>query len=224
MRPQPTGILGKALAIFAIAIIAKTIATVALNLPDYIPPNFSADFLRGREAHFYGWYQVAFVAHILSGPCSLIAGVLLTLAPLRQRFPAFHRLLGKLQVGCVLLLVVPSGLWMARYADAGPIAGVAFACLSLATGFTVAMGWRQIVRRRIAAHNLWMNRCLVLLCSAVVLRVYGGLSAALGIYVDWLDPLAAWGCWLVPLAIFEIWRVLNRSFHKNHLPPRDVSR
>ncbi len=224
MRPYPTGIFGKSLVIAAIAIIGKTIVTFASNLPDYVPPNFTSDFLRGREAYFFGWYQVAFYAHILSGPCSLIAGVLLTLTPLRNRFPQFHRWLGKLQVGCVLLLVVPSGLWMARYADAGPIAGAAFASLSLATGFTVAMGWRQILHRQIVAHNLWMNRCLVLLCSAVVLRIFGGMSAVFGIYIDWLDSLAAWGCWLVPLSIFEVWRALNRSREKSHRLQREVSR
>jgi uncharacterized membrane protein YidH (DUF202 family) len=196
--------LSRGLAIAAIGLICKTLLTVATNLSDYIPPNFDSDFLRGRETHFYGAYEIAFYSHICSGPFSLLAGVLLTNQSLRHRFPQFHHQLGRIQIACILLLVVPSGLWMSWYAEAGAVACVAFAALSLATGWATWMGWRQAIRRDFAAHKRWMMRSFVLLCSAVVLRIVGGLASVVGFYHPWLDPVAAWACWLVPLLGLEL--------------------
>lgn len=53
-------------------------------------------------------------------------------------------------------------------------------------------------------HRRWMWRCYLLLCSAVVLRVLGGLGTVVGPVGPWYDPLATWLSWLAPLAVFEI--------------------
>ena len=58
-------------------------------------PNFASDFLRGREGHFFGVYQWAFYTHILSGPVSLILGLILIGERSRARFPKWHRYLGR---------------------------------------------------------------------------------------------------------------------------------
>ena len=49
-----------------------------------------------------------------------------------------------------------------------------------------------------------MWRCYLLLCSAVVLRLMGGLATVTGVTASWFDPLATWLCWLVPLTAFEL--------------------
>ena len=82
---------------------------VISNYHNYFPPNFASDFLRGRERYFWGVYQWAFYTHIMSGPVSLILGLILIGERSRARFPKWHRYLGRLQVACVLLLVTPSG-------------------------------------------------------------------------------------------------------------------
>ena len=211
-NPFTSTMLGRGLAIAFVGLICKTLITVAANFRDYIPPNFDSDFLRGRETHFYGAYEIAFYTHILSGPFSLLAGVLLTNQSMRRRFPQFHRQLGRTQIACILLLVVPSGLWMSWHAEAGTAACVAFATLSLPTGWATWMGWRQAIRRDFASHKRWMTRSFVLLCSAVVLRIVGGLASVLGFYTPWLDPVAAWACWLLPLLALELTSTLKRYY------------
>ena len=166
-------------------------------------PDFTADFLVGREATFYGSYQWAFYAHIASGPVTLLLGPVLLSDRFRRWSPRWHRLLGKTQVACVLLLVAPSGFWMAFSTLGGPIAGIGFATLALATGSCAYLGWRSAVRRRFAEHRRWMWRCYLLLCSAVVLRLTAGLFTVTGIEGAWTYSMAAWTSWLVPLAIFE---------------------
>ena len=185
-------------------LICKIIVVTWLSYRDYMPPNFESIFLEGRESYFFRGYHWAFYPHILSGPCSLLLGMILVSDRFRRRFPRWHRVLGRTQVACVLLVVAPSGLWMARYAAMGPVAGVGFALLAMATGLTVALGWRAAVRRRFDAHRRWMLRCFILLCSAVVIRVNGGIGLVAGIEAEWFSVQTAWTSWLVPLLVLEM--------------------
>ena len=204
MPPQPPRLLGRILTLLAGVLILKVTISVVSNYHNYFPPNFASDFLRGRERHFLGVYQWAFYTHIMSGPVSLILGLILIGDRSRARFPKWHRYLGRLQVACVLLLVTPSGLWMAYYAAAGPSAAVGLAALAIATAVCVALGARSAVTRRFADHRRWMWRCYLLLCSAVVLRLIGGLATVAGATASWVDPMATWLSWLVPLTAFEL--------------------
>ncbi len=190
--------------LLASLLILKIIVGTIVSYRDYMPPNFEAIFLEGRESYFFREYQWAFYPHILSGPCSLLLGMLLISARFRQRYPKWHRVLGRTQVACVLLVVAPSGLWMAWYAAMGPVAGVGFALLAIATGLTVALGWRAAAVRRFDVHRRWMQRCFVLLCSAVVIRVNGGIGLVAGIEVEWFYVQTAWTSWLVPLLVWEM--------------------
>src|SRR5438309_1343761 len=116
MRPASASLLERILIAVAVILILKVTITVLIGYRDYLPPNFNADFLLGRESYFYGPYRWAFYIHLLSGPPSLILGTILISQAFRGRFPRWHRRLGRLQVANVLLLVAPSGLWMAGYA------------------------------------------------------------------------------------------------------------
>jgi uncharacterized membrane protein len=202
--------LTRLLVLVAGLLICKVTAAVVIGYRNYLPPNFDSDFLHGRESYFFGAYQWAFYTHIASGPVSLVLGMLLISERFRCRFPAWHRRLGRVQVVCVLLMVAPSGLWMARYTATGPIAGIGFAVLSILTATCVVVGWRNAVKTRFAEHRRWMWRCFLLLCSAVVLRVLGGTATVFGVQSEWFDPIASWASWLIPLSTYELCRLANR--------------
>jgi hypothetical protein len=192
----------------ALLILKVTVATM-LKYRDYAPPNFNSDFLRGRESYFFGSYAWAFYIHIASGPVALVLGLILISERFRLRFRKWHRRLGRIQVAGVLFLVAPSGLWMAYHSQAGPVAALGFSALAITTGICTALGWRSAVERRFSEHRRWMWRSFLLLCSAVVIRVIGGLCAATGFHNAWIDPVAAWACWLIPLVVFELSRARN---------------
>jgi hypothetical protein len=208
----------KALTLAAALLVLKVTAEVVLGYRNYFPPNFHSDFLHGRERYFSGGYQWAFYTHIASGPVTLVAGLLLVSERFRLRFAQWHRVLGRMQVALVLLLVSPSGLWMAFYAAAGTTATVSFALLAILTGACAALGWRAAVQRRFLVHRRWMWRCFLLLCSAVILRLVGGLATFCGVHAEWFDPLASWACWVMPLAVFELSRL--RNWRAARLPAR----
>jgi hypothetical protein len=106
----------------------------------------------------------------------------------------------------VLLLVTPSGLLMARYAMTGPVAGAGLGALAIITAACTALGWRAAVQRKFGVHRNWMLRTYVLLCSAVVIRLMGGLAMVLGFEAAWLYPFSAWASWVGPLLVLEGWR------------------
>lgn len=187
----------------AALLIWKVTVSVVLEYRNYLPPNFESDFLRGRETYFWGAYRWAFYAHLLSGPVSLLLGTLLISDRFRMSAPTWHRRLGRTQGVCVLLAVAPSGLWMSFYAATGAVAGAGLASLAIATAVCVALGWRAAVQRRFADHRRWMWRTFLLLGSAVVIRVIGGLATVAHFDALWLYPLSTWASWLMPLVAYE---------------------
>lgn len=192
------------LKISVVLLICKVTVNILSNYPDYFPPRFEADFLLDRESYFWSSYSLAFYSHIIATPCVLMSGIVLMSNRFRSRFPKLHRIIGRCHASIVLTLVVPSGLWMSVYAYTGSIAGAGFAALALTTGFCTLMGWRHAVKRQINHHRKWMTRSYLLLCSAILLRLFSGAATLLQFDSAWTYPLAAWITWLVPLFGFEL--------------------
>lgn len=216
MQENSSKRLRQVLRLLMYGLILKVTLGVVSTFRDYMPPNFQSDFLRGRDAYFWNGYHWAFFAHVTSGPCSLIFGMILLSERIRQRTPKWHRRVGRVQVAIVLLLVVPSGLGMAFYSATGATAGVGFGALSVATGLSVWLGWRSALKRRFVEHRRWMSRCFLLLCSAVVLRLTAGLFTVTGVEGEWTYPFAAWTSWLVPLAVLESTRLRKPKPRLSH--------
>lgn len=214
----------RAIALVAALLVVKVTLSIVLGYRDYLPPNFRADFLLGRQSYFYGPYAWAFYAHILAGPVTLLLGLVLVSERFRRRWPRWHRRLGKLQIALVALVLAPSGAWMAWYAQSGMIAGAGFFALAVTTGASALLGWRAAVRREFAVHRRWMWRCFLLLCSAVTLRLVGGLAVVAEFDQGWIYPATAWLSWLVPLAAFEVVEIArgeDRASREARLPLGD---
>jgi hypothetical protein len=211
MRKADSFPLSRLLAVMAAILILKVNLSVVIGYRNYFPPNFDSDFLLGRENYFWGAYRWAFYVHIFSSPVSLILSVVLISERFRRTFPAWHRRLGRMLAFCILLFVAPSGLWMAYYAATGAIAAAGLGSLAIAAAACVVLGWRAAVTRRFADHRRWMWRTFVLLCSAVVIRMIGGLATVAHFDATWLYPLACWASWLVPLMVLESSRSLAKA-------------
>src|SRR5262249_37651005 len=108
---KPVPLLRGVLTLVASVLILKVTLSVVLGYRDYFPANFRTDFLQGREDYFYGPYWWAFYTHIVSGPITLILGLLLVSEAFRTAFPTGHRRLGEVQTLLVLFVLVPSGVW-----------------------------------------------------------------------------------------------------------------
>ena len=74
----------RVLAYAAALLVMKVTVGIVLNYGSYFPPDFSSDFLLGRESYFFGNYRWAFYAHIVVGPLTLLAGLFLVSDRMRQ--------------------------------------------------------------------------------------------------------------------------------------------
>lgn len=214
MQPSSLGRLQRITLLLAFAVIIKFTVAIVLEYRFYFPPRFNADFLQGREGYFWGGYHFAFYSHVIAGPISLLLAVLILSERLRRHHARWHKRLGKIQIGLVLLIVAPSGLVMAYWAEAGLGAQLAFAMLALATGSSAWIAWRFAIQQRFSDHREWAIRCSLLLFSAVVLRILGGLFSMIGTYGDWTYVVSAWVSWVAPLTVFEIARWQYASGHR----------
>jgi len=206
MQPPARPLLTRIFVAAAVLLIGKVTLSVVIDYRHYIPPDFAADFLRGRESYFWAGYHWAFYTHLVAGPASLLLGLLLISNRFRSRWPVWHRRMGRVQGLNVLLLLAPSGLWMAWYAEGGAVSAAGLGTLSIATAACLALGWRAAVQRRFADHQLWMWRTFLLLCSAVVIRMIGGLATVTQYDAAWVYRAATWFSWLAPLGVFEVLR------------------
>ena len=194
----------------AIILILRVLAAILSNYPDYFPPNFDSLFLEGRESSFIGLYRPAFYVHITSGPVVLVSGLILLSETVRRRLGSLHRRLGRVHVGVLLVLVLPSGVVMARHAFGGWAAGLSFTLLAAATAGCAVAGVATARWGRFDRHRRWMLRSYVLICSAVALRLISGAVGMLavpnpeGAYVA-----AAWASWVLPLAACEFWECVS---------------
>jgi uncharacterized membrane protein len=135
----------------------------------------------------------------------LFNGLILLNEYVRRRHGGLHRVLGRVQVGLLLLFVLPTSVVMSRHAFGGWPAGLSFLLLSAATAGCAVAGVVQARRRRYDRHRQWMLRCYVLICSAVALRLISGAAGLAGVpSPERAYVAAAWSSWLVPLAAYEI--------------------
>ena len=189
----------------AVAILlAKVLASILHEYPQYFPPDFDAVFLSGKRYSFVGAYRVAFYVHIVASPIALLLGAALIGTGKFRRFRRHHKLTGRVQVLMVITLVTPSGLVMATQAYAGPVAAWGFAMQGFATGASAVLAVVMALRGQFISHQRWATRCFLLLCSPLILRVVSGAAIATQLESDLLYRANAWLSWIIPLAIYEL--------------------
>ena len=187
-------------------LVAKVLLSMLAEYRWYFPANFEAAFLIGRHDYFAGVYAVAFYAHIISGPLTIVLGALLLWSGLRARFPRWHRWAGRGQMLLIVLVLVPSGVVMARHALTGPIAGTGFALHAVATATCAVAAAYTAFAGRWMTHQHWANRCLLLLLAPLLFRLVSGALIVTQAESEWAYRLNAWLSWLVPLLLYEAWR------------------
>jgi hypothetical protein len=189
---------------FAIGLLlTKVFVSILWDYRGYFPADFESAFLSGKRAFFHGNYRFAFYAHIISGPITLVLAAFLVVTGGRPRLRLWHRWAGKALIATSMMLMLPSGLLMAKDAYAGPAAAWGFASLTIITGFCLIKAARHAALGRFQKHRKWAIRSFILLVSPLILRVGSGLL----IRFDWESELTyslnAWLSWILPLFLLE---------------------
>lgn len=199
------------------------VAFVAFSLPPYLTFDPSQSRLPGTRDGFPLFYPLL-VTHIVFGSVALLAGCLQVWPWFRQRYPAAHRVTGRVYVfGGVL----PAGIavpGVAPLSSTGFVGAVGNTMLALLWLPITIAGYRMARQRRFAEHREWMIRSYALTTSIVVNRLwlivliialsprvdssFGGDQAAM---INAAAGASIWLSWVVNLLVAEWWLQRGRA-------------
>ena len=197
--------------IAVVLLLIKVFVAILWEYQGYFPADFESAFLSGKRAIFDGNYRIAFYAHIISGPLTLLLATFLIVTGGRSRLRNWHRKGGKALLALSLLVMLPSGLVMAKDAYAGPLAAWGFTSLTIATGCCLIAAAHSAASGKYQKHQKWAIRSFILLISPLILRIGSGLLIRLDCESALVYSLNAWLSWVLPVAIVEATAWLKQS-------------
>jgi uncharacterized membrane protein len=151
-------------------------------------------------AHPKLWLGALYV-HVPSALLSLPACLVLLVPRVRSRWPRLHRWLGRATGLLVLGAVVPSGMYLALFAQGGLITTLGF-WLTGTIAFVAMLKSIQSARAtQMRAHRRFSTHVAAQLAVAVVSRFLLAGLETVGLYGEWVYIAALWvpvvGCALV---------------------------
>ena len=178
-----------------VAILAFAVAAFSLR---YLLPNSpAAPLVVSRNPFAVPWLAV----HATLAALALAVGPLQFWAPVRQR--GWHRVLGRVYVGCCLLSA-PAGLLLAFGATTGPVSTAGFGSLAVVWFATTLVGYKAALDRRFEVHRGWMVRSYALTFAAVTLRLYLGVVLATHMDFDTAYRAISFLAWVPNLVVVEL--------------------
>ena len=146
------------------------------------------------------------LAHVIGGSLALLAGLFQIWSGLRGVKLRYHRRIGKIYFGGVLLGSA-SAFYLAAVSYV-PTLGISLASLGVAWLATAGMAYLAIRNGQIEIHKEWVIRSYVVTYGFVNFRWIVGLPVLAGLGVERLAT-AGWLCWTIPLVFTELvlqWR------------------
>ena len=115
-------------------------------------------------------FKIGFYIHISWALVVWLVGIPQFLPLIIEKYPKWHRNLGKIYVFGVLVFAAPSGLILAKFANGGLSAQVGFTLQCLVWWFLTLKAFLYIKERDIAQHVRYMIRSLAVTYAAFSLR------------------------------------------------------
>jgi uncharacterized membrane protein len=179
-------------------------ALIAANSLVYFDFDAVAPFVIERlPERFASVWLAALRIHVAAALLSLPLCLVLMTRWLRRR-PSWHRWIGRVTVGIVLLALVPTGIVLAFHAKGGAFVTAGFLLSAAIVAAAAARGVAAARRRDVGAHQRAMRHVVGQMSVAVTSR-----ALILGFDAVGVDPpvayvVALWGPVLVTAAIVEV--------------------
>ena len=138
------------------------------------------------------WWLWALWLHVPSALLSLPACLVLLLGGVRRRLPRFHRWLGRVTGGVVILGVVPSGMYLALFARGGLLSTLGFWLTGLIALLAMIKSIESARRGDFRSHRRFSSHVAAQLSVAVLSRFLLMGAEQLGLYREWVYVAALW--------------------------------
>jgi uncharacterized membrane protein len=146
-------------------------------------------------------WRAALYVHVPSALFALPACLALLSRRVRRRWPRFHRWLGRVSAVLILGAVVPSGMYLALFAQGGLLTTLGFWLTGLITFVAMLKSVARARARDMRAHRRFSAHVTAQLAVAVVSRFLLMGAEQLGLYREWVYIAALWlpvlGCALI---------------------------
>lgn len=158
--------------------------------------------------------NAAMVAHLVLAIAIIGGGPLQIIPQIRQRFPAFHRINGRVYMASVVVSVL-GGLYMTWTRE--PVIGGLLGQIGTSTSGILALVFAGFalyyaVNRRIQLHSEWAFRLFLAASSVWFLRVglmFWGVAAG-GYAMETAFDILYYAQFMVPLAAYELYRHMKK--------------
>jgi hypothetical protein len=174
----------------------------------------------------YAVVPLPVVLHIVGATALAILGPLQFAAGFRRRWPAWHRVAGRLLVACGLVVGL-TGLWMTLFYappdGTGPLLYASRLVFGLAMVMSIVLGFAAILRKEIQRHRAWMSRGYAIglgaatqMLTLMVADIVAGPPNELT--HDFLMALS----WVINLAVAE-WAIRKRGVPRGRTTTRPTT-
>lgn len=192
-------------------------AVIALNSAPYLSADSQPPFVMERPwlASRPVW-RATLAVHAAGGIVCLLSCLMQFHRPTLRRFPAAHRVLGRVYVASLLCVLCPTGFYLACFAKGGAAGALGFHLMGAVTFWTTWRGWIAMRRRDTLGHIVWMIRSFAMATTAITFRLWNIGLYAVGleepaVYLGALYLSFAGNAAAAELAIFRFGR--RRGFH-----------
>ncbi|GJM11327.1 MAG: hypothetical protein DHS20C11_36030 [Lysobacteraceae bacterium] len=158
--------------------------------------------------------NLAIAVHILLAIVIIGGGPLQLMPPIRARFPAFHRMLGRVYIPSVIVTSVAGlyTIWMrGTVGDLSLAIGITIDAILIIAFAIIAL--RHAMARRIAIHRMWALRLFMVVSAVWFFRVgfmmwmflTGGAGIDMETFTGPFVTTLTFAQYLLPLAILELY-------------------
>jgi uncharacterized membrane protein len=180
----------------------------------YIPVGTETAFLGIKQEYVHiPFYLAAFYIHVFTAILALPAGLSQFSKTLLKKYPAIHRLNGKIYVVAILVLAAPSGFFIGLFANGGVISRLSFCLLAVLWSYFTYQAYVKARAGDFKMHKAFIYRSFALTMSAITLRAWKYIIIALfhprpmDVYM-----VVAWLGWVPNLLLAEY--LINKKGHK----------
>ena len=132
------------------------------------------------------WWLTALWVHVPSALFALPACLLLLVGRVRRRFPRFHRWLGRVTGGLLIFVVVPSGMYLAFFAQGGLVTTLGFWLTGMIALLALVKSIVSARRGDFRAHRRFSSHVVAQLSVAVFSRFLLVGAESIGVYREWV--------------------------------------
>ncbi len=178
-------------------------AVIAINSSVYFGDEIAPFIIEKLPLPLENVWLLALQIHVVAAALCLPACVVLQSTGLLRRAPRLHRWLGRTTAAAVLLMLAPSGLYLALFAKGGLLGTLGFVLSGIIVIVAMVQGIRHARAGRFVAHRRSTLHVLAQLSVAVTSRTLLALLDLAGMEVELAYLVALWVPVLASAAFVE---------------------